>query len=260
MVPMGDKHTENIREQYEEAAFALLMNEYAQQQGEALLREFEEAEESLSEFPDALDESCRALMRKHFEKQRRTVCFNRIMSSTKRAASIAIAVLGVFSALIVSVEAFRNPVMNFILERHETYTAILNGDENQEGTENKRQDSSAIIYIVDAMPDGYELTRYVESDSGGLVSLFKNNAGEKIYFEKQSVGGYQTVDTEGAEAQETTVGEFEGLIYPRDGWMLLWFDTDAGFYYHLRTTAFDKETTIALGNNLAATLKMCSAE
>ena len=70
---MGDKRTEELRTQYEEAVVALFMDEYAQEHGKQLLAEFEEAQKNgaIPKISDELDRKCRDQIQKHFRQRRR---------------------------------------------------------------------------------------------------------------------------------------------------------------------------------------------
>jgi hypothetical protein len=63
---MNGKQKEESNEQYEEIVLALLLNEHAEQQGEELLLEFEEAcaRGEVPEVPFELDQKCRQLIDK----------------------------------------------------------------------------------------------------------------------------------------------------------------------------------------------------
>ena len=70
---MSDQRKQQLVEQYEDLALSMLMEDYAQAEGERLLREFEEAERNgeLPEMPEELDRKCRNLIETSFAKQAR---------------------------------------------------------------------------------------------------------------------------------------------------------------------------------------------
>ena len=70
---MTDKRRETLKEQYEEAALSLMMDEIAEEKGQALLRQFDLSAQAgeLPELPYALDEKNKHLIRDTFQKQQR---------------------------------------------------------------------------------------------------------------------------------------------------------------------------------------------
>lgn len=73
VMDMSDQRKQQLVEQYEDLALSMLMEDYAQAEGERLLREFEEAERNggLPEMPEELDRKCRNLIETSFAKQAR---------------------------------------------------------------------------------------------------------------------------------------------------------------------------------------------
>ena len=69
---MSTEKKEDLIEQYEDAAFALMMSNYAEQEGNRLLQEFEEAKArgEVPAVPEELDKKCRKLIHKAYQTER----------------------------------------------------------------------------------------------------------------------------------------------------------------------------------------------
>lgn len=70
---MDDHRKQQLVEQYEDLALSLLMEDYADEEGERLLQDFKAAKRSgeLPELPTTLDQKCRKIIDASFAKQNR---------------------------------------------------------------------------------------------------------------------------------------------------------------------------------------------
>ena len=89
---MNEQKKQKLLEQYDDAAFALLMDEYAETEGARLMAEFEGAQAAgqVPEMPQALDEQCRRMIRRDRAKKRGKQA---VRSFRKVAVKAAVAVL-----------------------------------------------------------------------------------------------------------------------------------------------------------------------
>lgn len=258
---MDDKRTNELLDQYEDALMALLMNEYAELNGARLLEEYEEAERSgaISEVPEALDEKCRNMIHRAYAKQRSRIRFKSFVRASKRVAAITLAVLGLCSVLIVSVEAFRTPIVNFFIEQHEKYSTIDFGkdsntatSENTEPTAESQPVNRSEDPLVGMVPDDYNLTQFSNKGKRGFTCLYKDDAGNTIAFSATPTEGMLNVDTEDVVVKNVELLGHNGMLVEKDGYKIVWFDAKVGVCYQLRSTAFDYATLWALAETVAA--------
>lgn len=257
---MDDKRTNELLDQYEDALMALLMNEYAESNGARLLKEYEEAERSgvISEVPDNLDKKCRDLIYRSYAKQCSRAQFKTFAKASKRVAAIALAVLGLCSVLVVSVEAFRTPIVNFFIEQHEKYSTIDFGKDSSAAT------SEATDPTVESQPvdrsknplggmvsDGYNLVQFRDKGNRGFTCYYKDNAGHVISFSATLTKGMLNVDTEGAVVKDIELLGHSGILVEKDGSTLVWFDASASIGYQLRSTGLDHGEFWALAEEIA---------
>ena len=105
---MADNRTELLREQYEDALFTLLMDEYAEETGEKLLEEFNHSESA--EMPADLDNECRKMIRQHFSRQKNKIRISKTLRFIAKSIATIVVVFGLASTLFFSVDAIRTPV------------------------------------------------------------------------------------------------------------------------------------------------------
>lgn len=253
---MNGKSREELVEQYEDAAFALLMSEYAEQEGNRLLREFEEAKAKgeVPEVPAALDAKCRKMIRQAYEKKRRENKVKEFLRAAGRVAAMLFITLGVCTTLVFSVEALRTPVINFLIEQHERFTSI---DFDKEMTDTPMQDTnqttSGDTSLLDTfVPNDYELYKYTVKNDGSVSVIYKSENGGNIVFTTTVLAGNLGYDTEDADAKKIEIAGFEGFWVEKDAVLkITWFDAEKCVAYQLRANALDKTEFWALAESIA---------
>lgn len=173
---MNVNHKLQLLDQMDDAAFALMMDEYAESEGERLRAEFEADMRSglTPHKPDGLDDKCRTIIKKEYSKQRRReYVSNARRFATKAAAAVLIA-LGVTAATIMSVEAFRVPIWEFIAKEYDNLISFDFDKANPTAQKTNTQDPF-IAYI----PMGY-LNVLFEHENGRYISRYENEEGNYV--------------------------------------------------------------------------------
>ena len=209
-------HHERIRENYEDAAFVLLMDRLAKEQGER----YKKINDDLGvnpEFivPEEISKECYRTIHKEAAKIRRKNNAVRIKKVFRRAAIlVAILCLMITSALALSAE-LRVRVLNWSMEIMEDHTNITFGPASEDGLDIE------IVWV----PEEYANV-YVSDDKA--LWQYEDNLGnwiiltivEGIYIEK---GGNTT---------------------------LFWADEYTGYVFTLFSNALDKEDAIRVAENV----------
>lgn len=253
---MNGKSREELIEQYEDAAFVLLMSEYAEQEGNRLLREFEEAKAKgeVPEVPAALDAKCRKLIRQAYENKHRENKVKEFLRAAGRVAAMLFIALGVCTTLVFSVEALRLPVINFLIEQHERYTSI---DFDKEMTDASTQDTklpaSSEASLLDAfIPNGYKLYNYTVRDDGSVSVIYRSENGGSIFFSTTVLAGNLNFDSEEANTKRIMIAGFEGLQIEKDSVLkITWFDTEKSMAYQLRADVLNNAELWELAESIA---------
>lgn len=111
------KNREQLREQYEDALFAMMMGELASLEGEKALAENKRLQDDpAAAVPGQIDRKCMQTIRGHFRKDH----MRKAGRTARKALGIAAMVFGIFSALFVGAfamsETVRINTMNLITE------------------------------------------------------------------------------------------------------------------------------------------------
>lgn len=221
---MSDNIREKLQENYEDALLALLMDDFAQLEGERLHAENKKLQDDLSfELPVGMESRGLKAIRRAFRK-------NGIKSLTRASGKIvsriAIVVLVfniIFGVSFFTVEAFRQDVLNMALEYQETHTTV-------KFIEESASESNAIGYtaknLQQILPDTFVLETY-EKAPDGEYALFLGPNNVRIIWNVDALTATANLDTEDAEyTDEITVSGYDGIAVEKSGVStVLWGDT-----------------------------------
>lgn len=249
---IGDSK-ERLLEQYEDAAFALYMDAYAEQEGARLLREFEEAKRKgeVPEGPAARDNGCVRLVHRTFKKQRRMARAKRILRTLGRTAAVLLIAVGICTSLAVSVDAIRVPVFNFLIEQNKGYISIfLDQDTDADGQpDTKGIDNSLLAPFV---PDGFTLYRHDIRKNGLFTIVYSDPNGNRITLTTLALDGTLSLDMEGATTEHIEIAGCGGiLVTQEDMFKITWADEERELCYLLIASGLDRETFWQMAEQIA---------
>ena len=236
-----------LLDNFEDARMALLLDEFAKEEGEVLLAESGQLEES-----EAFKAECLALIDKAFAKRRRVKRFRRAVLSTARAALITFAVLGALTVGLMSVEAIRVPVLNFLIEYHEKFTSVIftPSDIVTTPAENMVQEGP----LAGLLPDTFRMDSHHVLPNGNERAVYLTEEMKFVtYSNRQGDGTSVSFDTEGADRyEETTLSGHKAFLgVEGESVFLLWFNADNKRVYTLSTDCMDTYDLWCLAERIA---------
>ena len=241
---MNIEKKEDLIEQYEDAAFALMMSDYAEQEGNRLLQEFEEAKArgEVPHVPEELDKKCRNLIHKAYQKERTKARIKKAVCFVGKTAAAWFVVIGLCTTLIVSVEALRTPVVNFIIEQHEKFTTINFGKDPVSPSTQPTTDPQTILPsetpLDGFLPSGYALTHYSLRSNGTFIAVYENVDGASITISSNIGDGAINLDTENAKSSTVEIGKHVGYFVEKGTELIIvWYEDSCNMSYKIRTTA-----------------------
>ena len=202
-----------------------------------ILKEYEEAKQNgtLSEMPDELDRKCRELIDEAFGTSRRKSFTKRISSTITRAAVVVLVLLGLSTVTVLCVDAFRIPVLNILLDNSGRYGAVVLGP-------NIQAEAVATASVAErfesSIPAAYRLVSREFHDAHGAVT-YMNDDGYLICLIYNSDQNGINVDAENAEYTPVEFGDYYGLFREKDGYGLMWLDSENGIIYQLWANGMD---------------------
>ena len=235
---MSENKKLELLDQYDDVTFALLMDEYAEEEGARLRKEFEEAQAAgeITDTPDALDEKCLQMIHRDFAKKRSKENVRKIIRITSKVAVAVMVFLGITATTIFSVDAFRIPVLNFFIERYEEYTAIRIDSMPPENATEGFVSVNGNNPLEGLLPEHYHLDTFDNSIEDHLLITYLGDNGEYVSYNEYPADDLTFYDTEGIEAENVTIKGYEALLIEKDGYRLIWFDGTNGTVHSLSAT------------------------
>lgn len=228
---MSDQRKQQLVEQYEDLALSMLMEDYAQAEGERLLREFEEAERNggLPEMPEELDRKCRNLIETSFAKQARGQRLKKIVRMASKAAVYAAVFLGLSTITILSVDALRMPVLNFLMDQSGRYSTVVY--QNDPVTEIPEGDP-VLARFESNLPKEYQIVDKSTRNSHGAVYC-ENTVQDLLCLLSTKSNGGLNIDAEITEYTDLNFSGYEAVFWEKDGYSLMWLDENTEIVYTL---------------------------
>lgn len=250
---MNSKRSEEIQEQYEDALFTMLMDEYAQANGEKLLEEFQAAEArgEVPDIPEELDKKCRGMIRQRFAKRRSLERNRRIIKRIGNIAAAFFIVVGAMATVVLSVEALRTPVINFFWEQKGHFTTVGYDEQNNTQHDSVEEADDEQTALSGLLPAGYSLEKCYRKDNGVYACMYCSHSGSNVVFQINPGNGLLTYDSEDADVREIEVAGYNGILVSKDGYKLLWFVPEQEMTYQLRATALTLDEVWIIAETIA---------
>lgn len=213
-----DKIEKQLRENYENALFALLMDEYSKEEGEQLLTLQKKLEEDVGfQLPEGMEERGLKLIRKTYRKNNRKYAMKIVEKALTRVAVVVLTLNITFGAFFVSVEAFRNKVLNMVLTYCETHATVqFTGD-----AENAAIAAEDHVYTVEdfmaVLPEGYVLVSHDVNDMMETAEISGADDVQIIWI-RHSASTISNIDTEDVDySAEVDINGNECIVVEKDG-------------------------------------------
>lgn len=246
---MSENKKLELLDQYDDVTFALLMDEYAEEEGARLRKEFEEAQAAgeVSDTPDALDEKCLQMIHRDFAKKRGKENVRKIIRMTSKVAVAVMVFLGILTTTVMSVDALRVPVFNFFIEHFDGFAAISTQDNQNTNIEDPYEVLESLI------PSDYKQTQYFENASMSFAE-YENATGATISLDVLTDGADMNIDTEGAKYMEAFLSEYRAMLIEKNGYELIWTD-ETGTTYVFHSSNLSQKQILEICNTLATLLQ-----
>ena len=251
---------EKLQENFEDALFALLMEEVAEQEGQRLLEENEKLKrDPESTVPPEVDRRCLKTIRRAFAKTQRRAAGHTAYRVFRQAAMVAVVGMLLFVTAFAVFPEVRVKTLNLLIEVSDVATSMTMEEtpESQGSPNFHAEDSSTTSggmlrgYQIPAVPDGFVL---VDSRNGTVSSSlrYENEDGAIIDFHIiEAKGTTHTVDTEDADASSITIHGYEGLFIEEGSRITItWGDTDQATFVTVFCDKISEEDAMSLANEI----------
>lgn len=237
------KNRDQLREQYEDALFAMMMGELASLEGEKALAENKRLQDDpAAAVPGQIDRKCMQTIRGHFRKDH----MRKAGRTARKALGIAAMVFGIFSALFVGAfamsETVRINTMNLIVENFKESTDF--------------RYAPSLTNTVPQITAGWVPEGYVLEDEGSdeMSSWFMYKNENEQYIRGLYVYGdsqIMSVDTENAYIINMKIqGEDATIACKEKDIQIAWGKTDGTGFIYLTGYGLSVDDLISVAKNV----------
>ncbi|PKM50174.1 MAG: hypothetical protein CVV02_12460 [Firmicutes bacterium HGW-Firmicutes-7] len=180
--------------------------------------------------PESLDNWFQIYKKKKERDNLRHKQMNMMKKLSSRVAVFVLILIASMTVATLSVEAFRVQVLNFLLERKDSYTEVkVKEDVGSQTVLNLEVDS---YYYPTYLPKGYYYENYsVTGNSLESIVIHYTNGTEVITFDQVKNGADYQLDTEVATISEIAIGDGSGqLIRKENQTILFWYNNENSFF------------------------------
>lgn len=203
---------ERLREQYEDALFALIMEEAAEAEGQKALEENRRLRDSGElAIPDGLRQRCHRAIAKGFAGQELRRVGRGVSRVVTKVALVALVGMLLLTTVFAASEDFRVKTLNLALEIFEDHTEItLTPDESIIASS---VDSVVPQLTAGWVPDGFALVEEGENSAMAWKEFQNEEAGTQISITVFNLRtGRMSVDTEDAEMLPVQINGADAFI------------------------------------------------
>ena len=245
---------EQLRDNYEDALFALLMDEFAEREGERLLKENERLKlDPDIVVSDELDKRCIKTIDRTLAKGRRRKVKYAAYRVISRVAVAVLAVAVLFGTAYAAFPEVRIKTLNLIIELSEKAASLtldgtnsnMQGDDEIPSALNKN--GTLRGYLLPSLPEGF-VANYETSTHRSAEISYENGQGARVDFSIiDSNGTVANRDTEDAQKIENvSIHGYSGLLIEKgDSISLTWADTDQNNFITIYSIGIGKKTTLS---------------
>lgn len=199
----SDQARQKLCEDYQDSLFKLVMYDVAEEEGRLFLEEKEKLKNNLELQPSQatiqkFSQQLGARLKKSKAHERRwSIC-----QVLNKVAVVMLIVIAIFFTTVMTVEAVRVRVLDFLMDIQKEYTSFQLKDSSS-GSEG----GSVTIdwhqsYVPTYIPEGYEISAVSDGKLSKSVE-FKNSQGSLITYMELDAGAKPALDTENASVFKT---------------------------------------------------------
>ena len=241
-------HHEKLVERYEDALFALMMEDVAETEGEKLQELNEQLKrDPAAEIPKELDERCIRTIRTEFGKENFKSARRGAVRVFRVVSAATLIMMLLFTTAFAASPSFRTQMISALVETFDDHSEIRFDDVNSAETTKIR---------LEWMPEGYQVDSEQLGESRLIVRVKgKSNESLNVAATSKSKSRSYSFDTEGAIEEPATVQGNEATVYQMetedgDKITVLWTDMEKGWIVRVTGYNISKEDMLRISENV----------
>lgn len=223
---------EKLREELEEAWFALLMEKIAKEEGAELNALNEQLKNDPAyAVPDEVTKRGLQTIRTELCKDRKRKTWAKIKKISVKVACVAAIMSAMMVTAYATIPDFKTAALNLLIQASDVSTRLVMTDEEvnkpqiSETQTPDREPKILMGYQIPEMPDEYVIVSEQQEDNNASIR-YANSDGESIRFHFYfQASGAVDVDTEDTNSRPVIIHGYEGLLCEKNGMVqLVWND------------------------------------
>jgi hypothetical protein len=214
MTSKNDDFRKKLYGEYEDSLFRLVMNDAAEKEGKSFLEENEQLKKKSENQPSPEKiERFQHRLDSHMKRRTRHNGKRNVFSILSKVAVIVFVMVAVFSTAMVTVDAFRIRVMNFLIDVQPEYTSFQIKDGSSGSKGEKMVVNWTNTYLPTYIPAGYEVDSLTYTDP--LKEITYHNQKNKnlvIDYSESDDSNNVAVDTEKASVKTIHINGHKGML------------------------------------------------
>lgn len=247
-----------LQDQYEDAYFALLMHEVAEQEGVRLEKLNEELQnDPAAAVPEEIDRKCLKTIDRYFAQKRHAGYWRTSQKILGRVGIVAAIIMLLFTTAFALSEEFRVTALNLLITIEEKYTELhMEGAEDSTaGSAPETTDTSTGSNYFDDLeigwiPDGFTCILNYPNETIG----FENEQGQSFIIDRTDGYDSMNIDTENADKIEyISINGIDSMqVFKEDDINTIIMDTEHNIFVRVWTSA---GISVAVNEKIAENIK-----
>lgn len=240
---------ERIEDNYEDALFAMWMDDFAQRRGAKLIEENERLKnDPEAAVPEHLQRKNLNLIFRELRKNTQSFTFKRVGTVALRFLAAALILIALFGCAYAVSPQFRASTLNLLMQMDEKAASFQLVDDAA------APETPVLMptVTVEWLPEGYVPEPPVTDRLQTSLDC-KNADGELIFIRVFTDDHtFYNLDTEDAEfCEDITIQGLPALLVEKEGMLrILWADESSGTYIFVNSSAVDADTLIRVAESI----------
>lgn len=240
---------EKLLEEYEDSLFALVMDEFAEEEGKRLLEENERLKQDPNaSIPIETNKRCLRTITKAFSRKRYQKVRTIFYKAFKNVAVFMLVLITIYGTAYAAFSEIRVKTLNFLIAISDVSTRLTLVGVGDSPNTIRTDEKNLYGYRIPNLPDEFVLESEEFSRKSSWVEYVDENDGNiRINFSVTLGNGtVLNIDSEdAADVQKIEIHGFEGLLIEKEERIdIVWGDTDHDVLVSVFSNGIDRETAI----------------
>lgn len=237
---------EELLEQYEDALFTLLMDDFAASEGAKALEENERLKTEAEIVPLPVQQRCVKFINRCYNKQNLRVMGRTAHRILGKVAMITLVAVVSFSTAFAASPEFRTKALNLAIEMFDDHTQISFKSEYEETKNFKGK-----TLVTNWLPDGWTLVEDHSGSNRKKWKVFETASGKATVSVSNSATLVSNYDTEDADVCWTEVHGMDAMLVEKEGtFQIIWADADQVLLWNVLIENGSESDLLQIAENL----------